>query len=80
MEQEPGPRGSPHEPQAPDEGAESPEEETEPDVTAKTDSCLSSSALAQEGQLGDCPARVRYSNRCPQARQANSKSGMPPFY
>lgn len=31
-------------------------------LTAKTDSCFSSSTLAHFGQIGDWPSRVRYSN------------------
>ena len=59
MEQAPGPRGSPHIPQEDVDGA--PGEDEGPFATAKTDSCFSSSALSQDGQLGvSCP-RVRYS-------------------
>ena len=51
MEQAPGPRGSPHIPQeAAAEGVA--REDDEPFATANTDSCFSSSALAQAGQLG----------------------------
>lgn len=73
-EQEPGPLGSPHDPHGPALeklgalfGA----------LTAKTDSCLSSSTLAQEGHEGVWFARVRYSNLLPQARHAYSNKGMP---
>ena len=82
MEQAPGPRGSPHIPQGAADGA--PSEDEEPFATANTDSCFSSSALAQAGQLGASPSRVRYSKWWPQARHAYSNSGMlsilqPPF-
>jgi hypothetical protein len=53
MEQEPGPRGSPHVPQAPAGAAANAEGAGAFELTANTDSCFSSSALAHEGQLGD---------------------------
>jgi hypothetical protein len=74
MEQAPGPRGSPHMPQGEAEGVA--REDDEPFATANTDSCFSSSALAQAGQLGVSRSRVRYSKWWPQARQAYSNRGM----
>ena len=41
-------------------------------LTANTESCLSSSALAHDGHDGVCPARVRYSNLWPHPRHAYS--------
>jgi hypothetical protein len=74
MEQAPGPRGSPHIPQGAADGV--PGEDEGPFATAKTDSCFSSSALSQAGQLAvSCP-RVRYSKWWPQARHAYSNRGM----
>lgn len=74
MEQAPGPRGSPHDPQGDAEGVLSGDEA--PFATANTDSCFSSSALAHAGQLGDSRSRVRYSKWWPQARHAYSNNGM----
>jgi hypothetical protein len=74
MEQAPGPRGSPHAPQGDAAAVLSGDEA--PFATANTDSCFSSSALAQAGQLGDSRSRVRYSKWWPQARQAYSNNGM----
>src|SRR5882724_2291860 len=77
MEHDPGPRGSPHMPQAPAAPVGPDEREGEAAVvTANADSCFSSSALAQRGQLGDCPSRVRYSKWWPQPRHAYSNRGM----
>jgi len=45
-------------------------------LTANTDSNLSSAWLSHDGQAGDCPSRVRYSNLRPQSRHAYSYSGM----
>ena len=50
MEQEPGPRGSPHEPHG--AGAALRDGDDGAVLTAKTDSCFSSSVLAQAGQIG----------------------------
>jgi hypothetical protein len=61
MEQAPGPRGSPHIPQGAAEGVAAREDDDAPFATAKTDSCFSSSALAQAGQLGVSRSRVRNS-------------------
>ncbi len=74
MEQAPGPRGSPHVPQGAADAVLS--EDEGPFATANTDSCFSSSALAQAGQLGDSRSRVRYSKWWPQARHAYSNNGM----
>jgi hypothetical protein len=74
MEQLPGPRGSPHIPQGAADGVLS--EDEGPFATANTDSCFSSSALAQAGQLGVSLSRVRYSKWWPQARHAYSNRGM----
>ena len=74
MEQAPGPRGSPHIPQGEADGVA--REDDEPFATANTDSCFSSSALAQAGQLAVSLSRVRYSKRWPQARHAYSNRGM----
>jgi hypothetical protein len=83
MEQAPGPRGSPHIPQGAAEGVAAREDDA-PFATANTDSCFSSSALAQAGQLGVSRSRVRNSKWWPQARHAYSNRGMrsilqPPF-
>jgi D-arabinose 1-dehydrogenase-like Zn-dependent alcohol dehydrogenase len=80
MEQEPGPRGSPHDPQA--AAAEAVIGRSENDLAgvldcaANTDISFCRSALWQAGQLGDWPSRVRYSNRLAQPRHSYSKSGM----
>ena len=73
IEHDPGPRGSPQVPHGPAKSFGAPEP---PALTAKTDSCFSSAALAQAGQEGSCPCRVRYSKRWPQSRQANSNRGI----
>jgi hypothetical protein len=49
IEQEPGPRGSPHDPQTPLSIRES---VFEPVLTAKTDSCFSRASPWQAGQAG----------------------------
>ena len=58
-EQDPGPRGSPHEPQG--AGAALRDGDDGVVLTAKTDNCLSSSVLVQDGQIGVRSARVRNS-------------------
>jgi len=60
MEQDPGPRGSPHIPHAPVGVAERAGDDPLA-LTAKTDNCFSSSTLAQRGHSGDRPSRVRNS-------------------
>ena len=74
IEQDPGPLGSPHAPHGPE--ARTGVDADALALTAKTDSCFSSSALLHDGQLGDWPARVRYSKRWPQSRHAYSNNGM----
>src|SRR5258706_2127564 len=77
IEQDPGPRGSPHDPHAPVDagnGAGSPFPALV--LTAKTDSSFCRFAPSHDGQLGDWPSRVRYSNCWPQPRHSYSKSGM----
>ena len=62
IEQEPGPRGSPHRPQADGPncaGAALPEDAP----TAKTESCFSSSWLAHDGQAGFVEPCTMASNR-----------------
>ena len=59
MEQAPGPRGSPHIPQEAADGVA--RDDDGAFATANTDSCFSSSALAQAGQLGVSRSRVRNS-------------------
>jgi len=76
IEQAPGPRGSPHIPQAPPVEAGIEDGPVDGPPTANTDSCFSSSTPAQAGQAGACPARVRNSNLWPQPRQAYSNRGM----
>lgn len=77
MEQAPGPRGSPHIPQGAADGVLG--EDEGPVATANPDSCFSSSALAQAGQLGASRSRVRYSKWWPQARHAYSNKGTMPI-
>jgi len=63
IEQEPGPRGSPHIPHA--LGASRLDASTLVDpfaLTAKTDSSFCRSSPEQDGQLGDSALLVRYSN------------------
>ena len=62
MEQEPGPRGSPHEPHGPIGCVPEKPAELPLAPTANADSRFCSSWLSHEGHAGDCPARVRYSN------------------
>lgn len=62
MLQAPGPRGSPHIPQGVGDALASKGAADAPfDETAKTESCFSSESLAQAGQCGLCPWRVKYS-------------------
>jgi hypothetical protein len=74
IEQEPGPRGSPQDPQGPTLAARCGGLAA---LTANTDNCFSMSALAQAGQAGVWPARVKNSNWRPHAWHRYSKSGMP---
>jgi len=60
IEQDPGPRGSPHMPHAP-VGVADRSDDDPLALTAKTDNCFSSSALAQRGHCGITPSRVRNS-------------------
>jgi len=61
IEQDPGPRGSPQDPQGPiDSFADIVEPPFAP--TAKADRRLRSSSLSHDGHDGVWPARVRYSN------------------
>ena len=62
MLQAPGPRGSPHDPQALI-GRFANDLAGLLDCAANTDISFCSSALLQDGHDGDCPSRVRYSKR-----------------
>jgi hypothetical protein len=74
MLHDPGPRGSPHIPHDP---AACCDGRPPPLVlTANAESSFWRSALAQGGQLGDPPPRVRYSKWWPQARHSYSNNGM----
>jgi hypothetical protein len=73
MEQLPGPRGSPQVPHGPAaaRGAASALA-----LTAKTDNCLSSASLEQDGQVAFRPPWTIASKACWQSRQTYSKMGM----
>ena len=74
-EQEPGPRGSPQDPQASGTSAAA---APFPLLTAKTESCFSSLSLSQEGQRGASSLELRTSDskRLSHSKQAYSKIGM----
>jgi hypothetical protein len=79
IEQEPGPRGSPHVPHGPigpfADGCEN-DLAGLLDWAANTESSFWRSLPAQLGQLGDWPSRVKYSKWRPQPRHSYSKRGM----
>ena len=60
MEHDPGPRGSPQWPHAPEAGMSKRASDPVP-PTAKADSSFCRSAPAHDGHAGDWPSRVRYS-------------------
>ncbi len=74
MEQAPGPRGSPHEPQAPEAAADSPEELRVD--TAKTESCGAKCLPWHLGQAAFWLPKIRASNRCSHWVQTYSNIGM----
>jgi hypothetical protein len=76
LAQEPGPRGSPHEPQAEEAVSISDRAFPDDDETAKTDSSFETFRLSQEGQAGTAAPKTICSNLRPQPPQAYSKSGM----
>lgn len=64
MLQAPGPRGSPHDPQALIGRSQFPDDLAGVlDCAANTDISFWSSAPLQDGHAGDWPSRVRYSKR-----------------
>src|SRR5437867_8285540 len=77
MAQDPGPRGSPHEPQAPDRdaGASCPEDSLTP-PTAKVENSFSRSTLPQPGQTGRASPKTSASKRREHFRQTYSNMGM----
>ena len=70
----PGPRGSPQAPQG--AGPMSREAPPEGALTAKTESCLSSSVPEHFGHSSFVASRTRSSKRWSQLRQAYSNNGM----
>ena len=75
MEQAPGPRGSPHDPQAPAEGGL----EAEPLLdTANVESCGASCWLWHFGHSAFCRPYTRASNEWSQSLQMYSKIGISP--
>ena len=78
--QEPGPRGSPQEPQDPaDEDASEAELDDvrpPPEPTAKTERSLSIFRLSQDGQRGFESPRTNSSKRFSHSRHRYSKSGI----
>ena len=80
MSQEPGPRGSPQEPQDPaDEDASEAELDDgrpPPEPTAKTERSLSIFRLSQDGQRGFASPRTNSSKRFSHSRHRYSKSGI----
>jgi hypothetical protein len=76
--QEPGPRGSPHEPHG--AGPALAERAGEPVDTAKTDSCLSRACEWHAGHSAGRDALTMASNGCWQSRHTYSKIGMTRFY
>jgi hypothetical protein len=75
IEQEPGPRGSPQDPQAP--GLELDEEAQSPvPPTAKAEISLSSLVALQEGQAGEAEPWTIASKRWRHSWQTYSKIGM----
>ena len=79
MPQAPGPRGSPHEPQAPI-GTTDAAAERLPVDTAKTESCLVSAVPWHFGHIGVRDAVTSVSNWWSQPWQRYSKSGMGTLY
>ena len=76
IEHAPGPRGSPQEPQPPDELADSAKDPELLPATAKTESCGANCLLWHLGQAAFWVPKIRASKRCSHLVQTYSKIGM----
>jgi hypothetical protein len=74
IEQAPGPRGSPQDPQPPERASDGPADPPLP--TAKTESSFCSFGLRHSGQRGLASPSTNSSKRFSQSRQTYSYSGM----